>query len=145
MIRWAVEADRPDILTLLHTVQENVPEYTYQDFAGTVLIYRQGTRLIGFVAFTLGRPETWIRNICVAPAYQNKGFVAKHLMTSVIKLAMAHGSQGIEGFQADKRPHLKEISERLGAVIRPGVRVRWPLTLTASPKAQRLKQELLKA
>jgi len=144
MIRWAIEDDRPDILTLLHTTHDNAQEYNYKDFAGTVLVYRQGTRLIGFIAFTLGRPETWIRHISVAPAYQNKGFVAKHLMAGVIKLALAHGSQGLEGFQTDKRAYLQEMSSRTGAVLQPGVRVRWPLTQEASPKAQRLKRDLLK-
>lgn len=111
--------------------------YRYEQMDGQALVDEEDGELLGYVLFTLSRPETHIRQIVVHPEHQYHGMVARRLLTALARLALAHGSEGIEGFSSDEQPHLEDLWGRLGAVVQPGVRLRWPLVPAAQTKAQR--------
>lgn len=110
----------------MRLVGEAYPGYEYDSWAAFVLLDETAGVIRGFVSFTLGKPETWIRQLAVHPKYQ-KGLVAWRLLKSVYQVAQAFGSQSLEGFQLASRPYLAKMSVRLGMTLLPGHRVVFPL------------------
>ena len=137
MIRWAVDTDRRAIIGLMQLAKMGCSWYDYSNFDGLTLVDIQNNKIVGYVRFDLGRPETYIRQIVVHPDFQNTGLIVKRLLLTVMKLAITHGAQGIEGFQPLDKPWLTEMTNRLGAINQDGVRVRWPLSPKANEKAEK--------
>lgn len=130
MLRYATSADRATIIEVMQAAPEcRASSYRYDDMDGLcVLDIDDATgETRGFVTFTLGKPETWIRQMAVVPKFRKRSVVA-NLSLAVIAEATSFGSQGVEGFKwlgYDKQ--WIALSKRRGAVVDKGVRVRWPL------------------
>lgn len=126
MIRWATEADRWPIIRLMQAAQTGASWLDYRDLDGQCLVDEGRGGLRGYVRFTLGRPETYLRQVVVRPGSQNR-LVGAELLGAVVRLAEEYGSQCVEGFQRADEKHLHEMSAKLGAKFDAGVRVRFPL------------------
>ena len=144
MIRWLNAQELEPAVRLMQAAKMGCSWYGYGRMDGLILVdvdYATG-ELRGYVRFDLGRPETHVRQLVVAPAHQGDGLVAKGLLAKLIQVAEAHGAQGIEGFLREDQTVLLEQIERVGAYVDRGVRVRWPLTPTANAKAKEWREAL---
>lgn len=104
------------------------PLYTYADLDGYMLLDVDGETWNGLVWFDFGKPEMFIREVVVHPDHRGSGLVARRLLLGAAHAAQTYGSEGIAGFHSDSKPEVIAMSKRLGGVVRPGVRVRIPLS-----------------
>lgn len=123
MIRWATPADQPAIRELLDATGERCPLYRYDRMDGHALVEEDGG-LRGMLWCDFGQPETFIRELAVTE--RGRGIVAWRLLRAAMRAAQAHGSEGLAGFQY--QPDVIDMAQRAGAYVRPGVRVRFPLS-----------------
>lgn len=135
MIRWGLENDLPELVRVMQEARMGCEWYTYLNMDGLTLVDEDEGGIRGYVRFTLGRPETYVRQLVVHPEHQGNGMVAKRLMLKVIELARAYGSQGLEGSHRLEDIKTMHQSIRSGAIPQDVVRVRWPLTPIAQQKA----------
>ncbi len=144
MIRWAVPQDLQAAIKVMQAAKTGCGWYRYGTMDGAALldIDDETGALRGYIRFHLGRPETHVRQLVVAPEHQGDGLVAKGLFAKLIQLAEGHGSQGLEGFMLEGDTGLIDQAERAGAQLDRGVRVRWPLGEAASERAQKLREAL---
>lgn len=127
MIRWATDADRPEILNVMQEAKTGCAWMTYGDMDGLTLVDESHGLLRGYVRFTPGRPETWIRQLVVHPDHQGNGTTVKRLLLAVVDVAKTYGSQVIEGFVHEDHPVVRSMLARVGAQEDAGVRVRVPI------------------
>ena len=134
MIRLATGWDLPACVALLHACPDVYAGYRYEGMDGLTIVDEgpQAT-LRGLVRLDLGRPETHVRLIAVAPEHRGGGYIAKRLLGAVIQQAAAHGSQGLEGFVPEHAPDVLDMHKRLGSEVWPGWKVRWRLSSDSTP------------
>ena len=143
MIRPAVEADRWPLIRLMQRCRMGCADYTYGQMDGTIVLdVHDDGAIRGYVSFWLGRPETHIRQLVVAPEFRD-GTVLWGLLRELTKLALAYGSQGIEGFQTDEHPEVQALFHKVGARPENGRRARWPLSPKVSAEADHWREALL--
>lgn len=137
MIRGATLADLPAIRAVLLAAGEMPAVYDYDDrLTGDAVVDEQDGRLRGVALFFLGRPDTCIRQFAVHPDFQGQGMVGHALWMAVAHIAAKFGADVLQGFE--RNPAMIALSQRLGAQIREGVSVRWPLTQLTAARIQRL-------
>lgn len=133
MIRYGTPLDGPAAVKLMTEAGMGAAWYTYQAMDGAALVDADDTgALRGYVRYTLGRPETFIRQLVIHPDHQGDGVVMKELLRRVIVLAELYGSQGIEAFCPESRRGVAEMFVKAGAVLDAGQRVQWLLTPAAT-------------
>ena len=115
--------------------------FDYADMDGQAMVDDQDGMLLGYVLFALAKPETHIRQLVVHPEHQHQGLVARRLLYALARVALTYGSQGIEGFV--NTAEMEDMLGRVGAVLQPGTRVRWPLVPTAQAKAKKWQEEMV--
>ena len=133
MMRYATPQDGPAAVALMQAAGMGASWYRYGTMDGTALldIDDDTGALRGYVRFTLGRPETFIRQLVVHPDHQGDGVVMKELLRRVIVLAELSGSQGLEAFCPESKRAVADMFVKAGAVLDPGQRVQWLLTSKA--------------
>lgn len=138
MIRYGTALDQPAALQLMRDAGMGATWYRYEAMDGAALVEADDATgaLRGYVRFTLGRPETFIRQLVVHPDHQGDGVVMKELLRRVIVLAELYGSQGIEAFCPESKRAAAEMFVKAGAVLDAGQRVQWLLTPAAKATNQ---------
>ena len=133
MIRYATPQDGPAALKCMLAAGMGASWYRYETMDGAALVDIDDATgaMRGYVRYTLGRPETFIRQLVVHPDHQDDGLVMKELLRRVIVLAELYGSQGIEAFCPESKRAVAEMFVKAGAVLDAGQRVQWLLTPAA--------------
>lgn len=127
MVRFSKPADLPALIALMREARMGCEWMTYDDMDGLTLVDEFHGELRGYLRADLGRPETHVRQLVVAPDHQGAGLVARRLLLTLATLAELHGSQAIEGFQEDDKHALSAMWARAGAQVTAGRRTRFPL------------------
>ena len=140
-VRWITATDRAPLLHLMREAKMGSDWFDYADMDGQALVDEQDGELIGYALFTLAKPETHIRQLVVHPDHQHQGLVARRLLYALARVALTYGSQGIEGFV--NTSEMEDMLSRVGAILQPGTRVRWPLVATAQAKAKKWQEEMV--
>ena len=92
MIEPARERDLTEIHGLLERLQ--LPVEGVDDHVGTMLVARDGARLVGTAALELYADGALLRSVAVDPAYQGRR-VGHHLTEAALQLARAHGARAV--------------------------------------------------
>ncbi len=138
MIRYGTPQDGPAAVKCMQAAGMGAAWYRYETMEGAALVDvdDETGALRGFVRYTLGRPETFIRQLVVHPDHQGDGVVMKEMLRRVIVLAELYGSQGIEAFCPESKRGVAEMFVKAGAVLDAGQRVQWLLTSKAKEANQ---------
>lgn len=142
MIRPASDRDWPQINALRKATGEylaNVSDQDNDETDGTAMVDEEGGRIVGVIWYFLGKPETWIRSICVDPQVQDIN-IARRLIASLMHEAAQHGSVVIEGFDSGDRNSWVKYAKMRGAHITPGNRIRYSIDDQTMQRASQLLQ-----
>jgi hypothetical protein len=118
MVRWTRPADYEPVMRLLQQVRPGVTQ-----FECNLLVDQVEDVIRGVVGFILGKPDTLIRFLSVAPGQEVQPTI-EALLNAVRLLAAAHGSLTIEGTVPPEWDDLLDLVGKAGASAVPCVRVR---------------------
>ena len=99
-----------------------LPHYDYRDVDGVGFLAAVDDVAAGAILFWLGRPETWIRDLVVDPAFQGTA-VLPALVQPVVRLAQQHGSRAVAGHLTQEK--FAALSVRAGAAISSKILTRY--------------------
>lgn len=145
MVRdYDAQRDLWPCIRLMQAAKQGCLWYRYGQMDGSGLVEEHGGVLRGYLRYTLGRPETHIRQFVVAPEFQGDGTVAYALLSELVRRAIKHGSLGIEGFQSESNAVMAGMMARIGAQLTRGTRARFPLIDGISSEATQWRERCVR-